>query len=48
MNYEKLSLQEIKELEDFFDSLQKDEESFLEAEFAYYDSLEKENWKKVV
>ena len=46
--YNTLSEKEIAELNDFFDSLEKEQEALRETESAHYDSIENQNWKKVV
>lgn len=46
--YNTLSEKEIEELNDFFDLIEKEQETFREIEASYCDSLEKQDWKKVV
>jgi cytochrome c553 len=46
--YDTLSEKEIAELNDFFDSLEKEQEALKEVEANYHDSIENKDWKKVV
>ena len=46
--YDTLSEKEVAELNDFFDSLEKEQEALREAEIAYYDLIENQGWVKAV